>query len=375
MPLARLLLCFLQCTFAAAVLSPAIAVAVNLPAGSQRYASASRDASPGDSASPHALKAGIERLRTGTWWEANRKIRPELAQVGDLMFLLPLADRKLEPSSDAIGRVQRLREALRSHLIREPAGWPRLVAQVRATRMKAGDASAVLLADALVNEVRYRDGTDGSYYSPARFFAESGVCKDFAVAKYLLLRDAGFDIARLRLVSLAPRYNNTADDWHVILVVQVDNASEPLVLDSPGVATAKRAADTVNEASASSGPSALLSAILAGRVPAEGVLRAPVGPLATPVSRSGQARRPLATVFNEQGSRSFERAAPGAQRRASAARRSANTTYVDEMGESWEVDGSGTFPKWHIAVDPADALAKPGQASRLIIVADAGVRP
>jgi hypothetical protein len=357
------------------VLSPAIADAANLPVGSQRYASGSREAGPSDSAPPHALKAGIERLRTGTWWEANHKIRPELANVGDLMFLLPLADRKLEPSSDAIGRVQRLREALRSHLIREPAGWTRLVAQVRATRMKAGDASAALLADALVNEVRYRDGTDGSYYSPARFFAESGVCKDFAVAKYLLLRDAGFDVARLRLVSLAPRYNNSADDWHVILVVQVDNASEPLALDSPGASSAKRAADTVSEASASSGPSALLSAILAGRVPAEGVLRAPVGPLATPVSRSGQARRPLATVFNEQGSRSFERAAPGVPRRASAAGRSANTRYVDEMGEPWEVDVSGTFPKWRIAVDQPDAPAKPGRAARLISVADAGVRP
>jgi predicted transglutaminase-like cysteine proteinase len=72
----------------------------------------------------------------------------------------------------------------------------------------------------LINEIHYRDGTDGSYYPPARFFAESGVCKDFAVAKYLLLREAGFDASQLRLVSLAPRYNNTPDDWHVMLVVQ-----------------------------------------------------------------------------------------------------------------------------------------------------------
>lgn len=368
MPLARLLLCFIQCSLAAAVLLPAVAGAANLPAASQHLASGTRDTGPSDSATPHALKAGIERLRTGTWWEANRKIRPELAQVGDLMFLLPLADKQLEPSSDAIGRVQRLREALRSHLTRAPAGWARLVSQVRAERVKAGDASAVLLADALVNEVRYRDGTDGSYYAPARFFAESGVCKDFAVAKYLLLRDAGFDIARLRLVSLAPRYNNTPDDWHVILVVQIDGASEPLALDSPSAPNAKRASDTASEASASSGPSALLGAILAGREPASAVLRAPAGPLTAPLSRSGQARRPLATVFNEQGSRSFERAAPGAVRRASAAGRSANAMYVDEMGESWKVDGSATFPKWRVVVDQADALAKPGPAAGLIRV-------
>ena len=102
MPLARLILCFLQCSFAAAVLLPAVAGAANLPDASHREASGRRDADPSGSSTPRALKAGIERLRTGTWWEANRKIRPELAQVGDLMFLLPLADTKLEPSSDAI---------------------------------------------------------------------------------------------------------------------------------------------------------------------------------------------------------------------------------------------------------------------------------
>jgi predicted transglutaminase-like cysteine proteinase len=363
MPLARLLLCFLRCTFAAAVLLPFVAGAASLPAASHSYEPGTRDEDSSASAMPHALKTGIERLRTGTWWEANRKIRPELAQVGDLMFLLPLADKKLEPSSDAIGRVQRLREAMRSHQTRQPAGWSRLVAQVRAERAKAGDASAALLADALVNEVRYRDGTDGSYYAPARFFAESGVCKDFAVAKYLLLRDAGFDIARLRLVSLAPRYNNTPDDWHVILVVQIDGASEPLALDSPGAPTVKRSEDTAN------GPSMLLGAILAGRKPADAVLRAPAGPLATPLSLSGQARRPIATVFNEEGSRSFERAAPGALRRASAVGRSASAMYVDEMGDPWKVDRSGTFPKWRVAVDQVDALEKTEQTARLIRVA------
>lgn len=304
---------------------------------------------------PGALEAGIERLRGATWWEANRKIRPELAQVGDLMFLLPLADSKLQPSSDAIGRVQRLREALRSHLTKQPAGWNRLVAQVRAQRAKAGDESAVLLADALVNEVRYRDGTDGTYYPPSRFFAESGVCKDFATAKYLLLRDAGFDIARLRLVSLAPRYNNTPDDWHVILVVQMDAPGQPLALDSPTASPARRAGDA-SDASKSTGPSALLDAILAGRKSADAVLRAPSGPLVAALARSGQAERPLATVFNETGSRSFERDAPGALRRTSAGR-AVRPMYVDELGQPWQVDGSGTFPKWRVAANEGAAPA------------------
>jgi hypothetical protein len=50
---------------------------------------------------PSALETGIRRLRSATWWEANRKLRPELAQVGDLMFLLSLSDTRLEQSPPA----------------------------------------------------------------------------------------------------------------------------------------------------------------------------------------------------------------------------------------------------------------------------------
>lgn len=362
MLLARLFRCSLLVSLAAAMIAPgagSAAVPGGLaPAHHDNAVTVLRDAgSP--AVAPNALEAGIKRLNGATWWEANRKIRPELAQVGDLMFLLPLADAKLQPSSDAIGRVQRLRDALRIHLTQQPAGWNRLVAQVREQRVKAGDAAAVLLANSLVNEIRYRDGTDGSYYAPVRFFAESGVCKDFAVAKYLLLRDAGFEIARLRLVSLAPRYNNTPDDWHVILVVQVDAHSEPLALDSPTASAAKRAADTSDDSAAvvAAGPSALLSAILAGRKPADAVLRAPSGPLVATLGRSGQAERPLATVFNEQGSRSFERDAPGAVRRVAGSARNSGAMYVDEMGQPWRVNSAGTFPKWRVAVDDSPAPA------------------
>ena len=363
MLLARLFRCSLLVSLAAAMIAPATGSAA-VPGGlaqahHDNAATVLRDADS-QAAAPSALEAGIKRLNGATWWEANRKIRPELAQVGDLMFLLPLADAKLQPSSDAIGRVQRLRDALRAHLTQQPAGWNRLVAQVREQRVKAGDTAAVLLANSLINEIRYRDGTDGSYYAPARFFVESGVCKDFAVAKYLLLRDAGFEIARLRLVSLAPRYNNTPDDWHVILVVQVDAHSEPLALDSPTALAAKRAAETSADSAAvvcKPARSALLGAILAGRKPADAVLRAPSGPQLATLGRSGQAERPLATVFNEQGSRSFERDAPGAVRRAAGSARNAGATYVDEMGQPWRVDGAGTFPKWRVALDDSPAPA------------------
>lgn len=47
---------------------------------------------------PSALEAGIRRLRSATWWEAKSKLRPVLAQVCDLMFLLSSSDTRLEQS-------------------------------------------------------------------------------------------------------------------------------------------------------------------------------------------------------------------------------------------------------------------------------------
>lgn len=323
-----------------------------------------------------ALEAGLRRLRDATWWEAQKKIRPQLAQVGDLMFLVTMSDAKPQQSPEAASRVQRLRDAMRVHATQKPAGWSRLVAQVRSERAKEGDTSALLLANALINEVRYRDGTDGSYYPPSRFFAESGVCKDFAVAKYLLLRDAGFDPSRLRLVSLAPRYNNTPDDWHVMLVAQPDASAEPIALDSPPPAAVKRTPEPVTAASAEApdtttataptGPSALLQSILAGRKPASAALRTPAGPVVTALGASGQAERPLAMVFNEDGSASFERDAPGSARRVATNRRGVRpvamvSVVAGRTGQSWRVDVSGVFPKWRLAPEnsAAPSLAEP----------------
>ncbi|MFM0199389.1 transglutaminase domain-containing protein [Paraburkholderia fungorum] len=319
-------------------------------------------------AAQDAFDPGIERLRSATWWEANRKLRPQLAQVGDLMFVATSFEGETRPSAEGASRVQRLRDAMRAHRQLKPAGWNRLVTQVRDARAKAGDYTALTLANALINEIRYRDGTDGSYYPPARFFAESGVCKDFAVAKYLLLREAGFDASQLRLVSLAPRYNNTPDDWHVMLVVQADGMAAPVALDSPAPLVRTRIGeasedavptDTVSAADTASksdpqagpaGPSALLAAILAGRKPADAVLRAPsAGPAVVTLGACGQAERPLAVVFNEQGSLSFEREAPvGTHRLPASKLRGARAIVADGAGQSWSVDSSGVFPKWQL---------------------------
>jgi predicted transglutaminase-like cysteine proteinase len=362
-----------------AIVRPVVAVVDSLPpAEAVLPAVAPPEPGPenGSEAAQEAFDLGIERLRSATWWEANRKLRPQLAQVGDLMFIAKLPEGEMGQSAEGASRVQRLRHAMRAHQQRKPAGWNRLVTQVRDARANAGDYPALMLANALINEIRYRDGTDGSYYPPARFFAESGVCKDFAVAKYLLLREAGFDASQLRLVSLAPRYNNTPDDWHVMLVVQADGMAAPVALDSPAPFVRKgngdpsdaapadtvAAAENASKSDPQAGPSARLAAILAGRKTADAVLRAPVGPVVATLDASGQAERPLAVVFNERGSLSFEREAPVRMHRsATSRRRGARSIVADDAGRLWSVDSSGVFPKWQLthaagAAPLADAL-------------------
>jgi predicted transglutaminase-like cysteine proteinase len=345
-----------------AVVRPDVVAVESAPPAAAVIPPAAQPESGPENASEAAQDASdpaIDRLRDATWWEANRKLRPQLAQVGDLMFLAKLLEGEAGQSAEGASRVQRLRDAMRAHRQLKPAGWNRLVTQVRDVRAKAGDYAALTLANALINEIRYRDGTDGSYYPPVRFFAESGVCKDFAVAKYLLLREAGFDASQLRLVSLAPRYNNTPDDWHVMLVVQTDGMTAPVALDSPPPVR-KRIGDASDDAvlagrvdtnpqADAAGPSARLVAVLAGRKPAEAVLRAPSGPAVVTLGASGQAERPLAVAFNEQGSLSFEREAPVARHRPAASkRRSAHAIVADDAGQSWSVDSSGVFPKWQM---------------------------
>ncbi|SAL83079.1 hypothetical protein AWB74_06479 [Caballeronia arvi] len=346
-----------------AIVRPAVAAVESTPPAAAIIQAAAQTESAREDipeTTQDATDPGIERLRGATWWEANRKLRPQLAQVGDLMFAARSPEGETEQSAEGASRVQRLRDAMRAHQQHKPAGWNRLVTQVRAARAKAGDYSALMLANALINEIRYRDGTDGSYYPPARFFAESGVCKDFAVAKYLLLREAGFDASQLRLVLLAPRYNNTPDDWHVMLVVQTDGMAAPAALDSPPPPVRKRIGDASDDAvradtvdtvdtASKSGPSARLAAILAGRKPADAVLHAPSGPAVATLDASGQAERPLAVVFNELGSLSFERETPVFTRRPHVSkRRGIRTIVADDAGQSWSIDSSGVFPKWQL---------------------------
>lgn len=78
--------------------------------------------------------------------------------------------------------------------------WSRLV-----TRLKAMDASHLLeKANALVNRARYvpdpRNWKVPDYWAtPQELLAHGGDCEDYAIAKYLLLREIGVDATRMHV--------------------------------------------------------------------------------------------------------------------------------------------------------------------------------
>jgi len=75
-----------------------------------------------------------------------------------------------------------------------------------------------------INQWRYR--TDSYNYkqsdywaSPAEFFSRSGDCEDYAIAKYVTLRQMGFSADQLRLVVVKDLNQNLA---HAVLAAYVD---------------------------------------------------------------------------------------------------------------------------------------------------------
>lgn len=148
---------------------------------------------------------------------------PTLGSAAEAAFRAKLT------AADGSGRYEKLARAAREHAADKPNGWPEMVEAVRSALETQGEAAALALANAMLNKVPYVDGTDGSYFSPARFFRRGGVCKDYAVGKYLLLTDAGFDPEKLRVASMGPL--KAGNPWHVVLLAKPSAGKEVLVLD------------------------------------------------------------------------------------------------------------------------------------------------
>ncbi|HUH85562.1 MAG TPA: transglutaminase-like cysteine peptidase [Stellaceae bacterium] len=109
-----------------------------------------------------------------------------------------------------------------------PAEWQTLVASLRGldprTRLER--------VNAVINGFPYTPsmvnwGERNHWETPFEFLRKSGQCQDYAIAKYMLLRDAGVPAASLRLVVL--RDTRQSLD-HAVLVAYLDG--EPMLLDN-----------------------------------------------------------------------------------------------------------------------------------------------
>lgn len=99
----------------------------------------------------------------------------------------------------------------------EPCAAP-VAAWRAAVRAAAGAAPDRQLAavNAAVNRVRYVAEAGDDWQSPLRFLVTGGDCEDYAIAKYVALRELGVPAARLRIVVL----NDTARGLaHAVLTV------------------------------------------------------------------------------------------------------------------------------------------------------------
>ncbi|CAJ3078859.1 hypothetical protein [Burkholderia pseudomallei] len=278
-------------------------------------------------------------VRAATFWDVGGGLHPQVEQVGRALFLDP-AQAWPAPAAYAgseASRMGQLQRAIALHAQRKPQGWDVLVDAVRRAREEDGEVAALRLADALINQVPYVDGTDGTFYPPYRFFTEAHVvCKDYAVASYLLLLDSGYPAEKLRILALAPRFA-AAPEWHIMTVALAEGYAEPFALssNSPGSAPA-----------AWHGPSPILRRIMSGDEPATSVFKGPHGPALQPLSASDQAHRPVAEAFTEHGFVSFEL---DSSRTASG---------------GWTSIAGGDFPKWRLPAAGNTAYASLGSLAR-----------
>jgi predicted transglutaminase-like cysteine proteinase len=122
-----------------------------------------------------------------------------------------------KPKKD--GRYANMMNAISNHEKEQPPGWGELVLAVME---ETDDLKKLKMANAIINKVPYKDGTDGTYYHPAKLYKKGGVCKDMTVAKYLLLKDAGYDVSKLRVAVLTPKINKPESPFHVVLVANAN---------------------------------------------------------------------------------------------------------------------------------------------------------
>ncbi|MCC6737247.1 MAG: transglutaminase-like cysteine peptidase [Bauldia sp.] len=117
----------------------------------------------------------------------------------------------------------RWREVLARHQAQTDSdGWTGLVAAISA----AGPDDLLREVNRLVNRVTYVADTVDHWSTPTDFLRTGGDCEDYAIAKYLLLRQFGIPDSAMRIVVMLPP--NAPP--HAVLLVETANG--PVALDN-----------------------------------------------------------------------------------------------------------------------------------------------
>ena len=106
--------------------------------------------------------------------------------------------------------------------------WQAMIKQQRGARQ----IDQLHRVNRFINQWHYRAdaqnyGRSDYWASPTEFFRRSGDCEDYAIAKYVTLRQLGFGADQLRLVVVKDMRRNLA---HAVLAAYVDN--EIYILDN-----------------------------------------------------------------------------------------------------------------------------------------------
>lgn len=154
----------------------------------------------------------------------------------------------LQTASVSVGQVPQWSQVTARHRSQENGTqWSEMLATVAAV-----DRSYLLSeVNRLVNQARYRSDSGDQWSTPSELLANGGDCEDYAIAKYLLLREMGVSADDMRILIL--RANGNVGE-HAVLVVQT--SAGPYVLDNRrqnpyayGQATAISAAYAFNDRS------------------------------------------------------------------------------------------------------------------------------
>ncbi|KEH15556.1 transglutaminase-like cysteine proteinase BTLCP protein [Medicago truncatula] len=116
-------------------------------------------------------------------------------------------------------RLKKFETALEQHKLHRPQGWDHLVDVVKSQKT---DYDKVAMANIIINQIPYVDGTDGSYFWPQKAFQRgSVVCKDYVLLKYILLSEAGYPTDKMALV-VHDSVLQPGLSAHVVLLVDID---------------------------------------------------------------------------------------------------------------------------------------------------------